>query len=480
MLPAPKRTEGPWLDPLRSEVLDALDAYIADSNVKLGRSQVDHIRVMLELIDREHSFGFGVKNALFRQMNQLEHRKVFLMNASLGRNDGYRGFVIGGKLYTLCDFGFPQYLFTPELVRKLEGQHIGMELMRGRRIVGNFLTMPWIKGKYLHRIALFSLSNDSNPVDAWKVFASGGGRFTFNYPFMAGVRQYTRVRQAKVGVTLEQRKMVTTIATRSFSDHMVHPSRIMSWMLESGVECYQYGFQDFCAMMCSEGYDIAQGEFGPFNANDSYMQTHMYYTTMGPGTRFSDYRNTQTWWVKAPTAMLRDVLRMGPDDARYYRAVGIKLLPTKTRVFRTKGDYYYGYLVDLDRVIDVSGHAISMLIMAGFGTVDIGRYWDTVRAISEVALRRVRSVEYEQMIKDKVLTEDALHEPYKVWHSIWDYRAALNAYIVGARNMRYPLCPWVIRITQYKLDQLEASLPELITLKRAKMDALVRAAAKRA
>jgi hypothetical protein len=482
----PRVSEGVWLDPLKHTHLTGVDVVIAASNRELGHRQVEALRVMLELIHRDEPiYQPFVENRMLQKMAQLERRFTFLLPGTMGVNFGYRCVVISGVPLLLCDFSFPLYILKDQNLGALSKVSLQMEVMRGRRLVGNFLAMPWIKGAYLHRVALFSLSNTMNSLHAWQEFMKGGGDFTFNYPNPSAVATYGERPVSRIKIftikspVSSSDVMVTKSETKEFSDWMQPPSRMMAWALFSGIKCYQYSYPDFAAVMCSDGYDIGKGEFGPFNPNDRFMGCFTYFTTRSPGTEFPDYRNTQTWWVKAPTALLRRELFMGPDDARRYRAIGIKLLPIETRVFLKK-DYYYGFIPSLDRAIDVSGHAISMLIMAGLGMVDIGRYWDTVMAMSKVALSKPGSnQEYVAMIKERVLTEDALHDPYKVWHSIWDYRAALNAYIAGAKDMRYPISVWVVRITQYKLDEMEQLLPELRNLKRNALDALVRAAVKR-
>lgn len=444
--------------------------------MSIGLRVVESVRVMFELVNRDHPLRELKYSRPFNQMLQLENRDLFITECENGVNDAFRVFHVRGKYYGVCDFGFPQFIMDEHNSKLLSSYSIQWEIIRGRRYVGNFLMQDWIKNAYFHRLALFSMSNSFNHPDSWKWFMTGSGGFTFTYPNLYLMRALERVGHDRVKIRIDKKVLYTDTESKQFIDHMIDPTRLMSWAIDHGVQCNLYDYPDLVTVIATDGYTVKPGEYGPFNPLDSYMCAHAYFSTLSPGTRYSDFKNTQTWKVKAASALMRELLKQGPNDQRRLRAIGMKQLSPNIIVVRMSNGFYYGYDPISRTAIDVSGHAFNMMIAAGYGAVDIGRYFDTVRAVTSVALTRgKKDPEYLRLIQEKVLTEDALKNPFKVWHSHADYAAALNAYIDGAKDLGYAINPWVIRIVWKKLREITKAIPEFVDVKRKALDSTVRA-----
>jgi 23S rRNA U2552 (ribose-2'-O)-methylase RlmE/FtsJ len=394
---------------------------------------------------------------------------------------GFRVMKFGRLWYSILDSTYPITRITKEL-ESWTPIPVGVELLRGRYIRGDFLTMDWIKRPRFHRQALFSISNTLNPATAWKTFMDGGGDFTFNYPTVyASTAFMNSPRFARVRVEIAGRRVTVFAESDTFQDHLVDPNRITCYAKELGIPISQLSYPDFLAVRLSEGYAPINGMYGPNQPRDGFMNTWTYFTSQRvPGYPWPEQYNTQTWWVKTPSASLRFLFRQGANDQRVYRAIALKRLTPQAQVLRMD-DKFFGWLPEYQVGVDLSGHALSMLIMAGYGVVDLARYWDTVLAYTEQAVTKGKKDKgYLQLVRDKRVTEDALVSPFKLWHTYWDFLAALYAYIIMAKDLKYTVNPWVIRITHKGLKAIELIGGDFKPFKRKSFDSQVLAGIRQA
>jgi hypothetical protein len=401
------------------------------------------------------------------------YSNAVVLKCTVGANLGFRMFYHGG-LYSLFDTRFPVCDWTPELQDRLSSVEWRHELLRGRLVVGNFLHMDWILDQRYHRLALFSISNGQNDPDAWKSFMKGDGGFTFCYPYREAARAFSTTDMPH-RVRIEVRdKMYTQSGSNVWVDHFASPVRIQSYAYDNGIRCGSYIYPDFLTMLNSNTNYKPIGMVGPVNPRDAYMNVWMYFSSMLPfGHPWPDQLNTQTWWVKTPSSTLREVFRQGPDDQKALRGIAYPYIDGCVAVSDGKGRWY-GWLKEKRLGVDASGHAVNMLIMASYEVIDLPRYWDAVIANARASLKKGRKPhEYKKLVSLGRVTEDALHDPYRVWHGYYDYLAALYTYIIGAKTLKYAVNPWVVRITYKKLEELKRDVPETVNLRRKELDARI-------
>jgi hypothetical protein len=261
-------------------------------------------------------------------------------------------------------------------------------------------------------------------------------------------------------VKVQSDEMVTVTSSRTWVDHFHSANRLLS----RNPQLVGYTYQDFLTLGCSKDYTMREGFFGPVNTRDGFMNSWSFLSTLTPPTYpWPDQYNTQTWWVKTPTSLLRSVLRQGPAEQKQLRILGIECLTERSYAVKVPEiGHWYGYLPEYSVCVDVSGHAISMLIAATYGVVDIRKYWDTVTAVAaEHEKTGKKSAEYKRLARIGRLTEDASVKPFKLWHTTWDYWAAVYTYILGAKVLNYPLDIHVLRISYQKIREMERKVPSL-------------------
>jgi hypothetical protein len=260
----------------------------------------------------------------------------------------------------------------------------------------------------------------------------------------------------------------TETSKGTWFDYDVDPNRIASYRRDISF----YTYPDFLTLILSNGYHPSYGEYGPVNPRDPFQNCWNFFSTEKPDAYpWPDQLNTQTWWVKMPSSRLRAIWNQAPDDQRNMRGEALtSLTPNAVSVLHEESGYWYGYLPEYDVVVDISGHAISMLIMAGQGVVDIIRYWDTVGAMLGQSLTTgKKNRQYLELVKAGRVTEDATVHPFKLWHTVWDYWGALYAYVQGAKEMKYPINVWVVRATYTRLKEIEVEFPQIKTFKRKEL-----------
>jgi 23S rRNA U2552 (ribose-2'-O)-methylase RlmE/FtsJ len=390
------------------------------------------------------------------------------------RNVGFRTVILGGVVIRLINTAMASCLTAQYSLIALRALDWKYEIQRGRRIHGNFLTAEWVGRSQHHKVALFSISNMLNQPDAWKEVVRWN-HVTFNYPVKLLAESFSKLNHPRVSGVVRNGVWEVTTDNFVFRDWFEDPARISSYCHDNKLDITLYTHTDFVTLMASQDYRMIKGGNGPHNPRDAYLNCWCTYSTKHPQyAPWPEFLNTQTWWVKTPTAALRSFWHQGPDDQREYRGLAMLRLPVHTDVVYVDGKIY-GYIPSLDVAVDTSGHAISMLIMSAIGVVDINRYWDTVSAMTTVALfPKTRPDVYKTLVKQKLLTEDAIHFPYKLWHSYWDFLAAVFTYIIMAKDLLYPVNPWVIRLSVKRLNELAVKHPEFKTVKRAILDRSVK------
>jgi hypothetical protein len=214
------------------------------------------------------------------------------------------------------------------------------------------------------------------------------------------------------------------------------------------------------------GRMLRHGDFGPVNANDEYLNLWAYYTT-DKLTTFPDQLNTQTWVVKVPTVTIRRVLQQSSIDQHLLRRRAIEGLSAGARALYSTSGHWVGYLPEYDIEVDISGHAISMLLAATYGFADIHRYWNTVGAMVGEAFNSKKSPEYKALLAAGNVTEDATRAPFTLWHTYWDYRGAVGAYVIYCQAHGLKLNVMVMRSSLKKLNALRRQYPKFSTLRRA-------------
>jgi hypothetical protein len=400
----------------------------------------------------------------------------------VGTNLGFRVFGVGGVLWRIHDERQAFFRVTEDLLSwGLASWPVGVTLLLGRFLKGNFLDEEWIYRSDLHRVALFSISNVINPRDAWKRFTRGTWNWTFNYLNPGPTRAFVKSSHpSRVQMSTHGSRAITHTATGTWTDWMVDTSTIVTGVraLSYDLAFGAYTHPDFLTLSNTIDSDVDTVSFQKSsNPRDGFMNCWMTYSTiMSPGAPWPDQMNTQTWWVKVPTATLRLLHHEDADSQRLVRAKAVSMLtPKAVAIYSEDAGHHYGWLPEFGVSVDPSGHAISMLIMAGVGSVDIGRYWDTVLAMmSEYFRRGKKSVAYKRLIRAGDLTEDAVHHPYKLWHTVWDYRAAVVSYILMGKEQKIPIHPRVIRYSLKRLQRYEEEHPKIKTYSRKRIDASIR------
>jgi hypothetical protein len=404
-------------------------------------------------------------------------RPIMVNYIPVGRASGFRAFR-NGRYWMALSAKYQQHVIVDhEMQKRWEGERYWPEqLLAGCILRGDFLRMDWIRASKLHRMALFSISNSVNAEDAWKWFCGGSDNFTFNYFLKGAVREYIRRPSEREKLALTGSLVYTDTGSAKWVDHIAVPSRILSWMQDHRCHGACYTFPDFLALMNTDSAGKTPAGYSEVcNPRDAYSNCWIYYSSILPYNHpWPDRMNTQTWWVKIPSIVLRRFFKEGPDDQRKVRAAAVSMLSEKCVAVRDpETGFWYGWLVEMRRAVDVSGHAISMLIMSGYGVVDISRYWDTVIAMVGQALTSKKDKAYLKLIAEGNLTEDATVNPFELWHTSFDYRAALNAYILLAKDRDFHVDAWTIRMTLKKLKELEMRFPKSKTKTRGKLDARV-------
>jgi hypothetical protein len=398
-----------------------------------------------------------------------------------GVNIGFRVYGIGKKMWRLHDDHIAHFHATPEWQSwGILDWPVRVTLLLGCFLRENFLQTKWINRSHLHRVALFSLSNIMNPRDAWIQFTSGTQNWTFNYLNPRSVSAFVKSSHpSRVLVTREGRNVVKTRTdTATWIDRSVDTSTIVVTLRRLGYTFGAYTHPDFL-MLANSHEDLSprRGFQHSSNPRDGFMNCWITYSTlMSPGAPWPDQMNTQTWWVKVPTAALRMLHHEDADTQRLVRSRAVEFLtPDAVRVYDGEAGHHYGWLPEYQVAVDPSGHAISMMIMAGFGVVDIGRYWDTVLIMMDEHFRTGRKdPKYKQLIKMGNLTEDAVHNPFKLWHTIWDYRASVYAYVLMGDEQRIPLHPRLIQYSLERLNAYERVNPSIRVHRRKDLDARIR------
>jgi hypothetical protein len=404
---------------------------------------------------------FGKKGWIYNDyLDSIMNLYDFECNASL--YDGKMGFrliLVGNSFYSLTSKHRSRIKLTPELERTFysDSKIMRTQMMLGRYVSHNFLRLSW--GNEFHAMAMFSISNVINGKDAWKYLVDRGN-CSFCYFNPSLIRHMVdTISEHRLSVSYKGDIVYTISSTgNKWRDYMVNPNRIMAYALSKRKTLFMYTFKDFVTLMASKDQQMIQGRYGPFDSTDPYMNSWIFYSTIPiPNYPWPDHLNTQTWWVKVPTSILRNVWRQGPNDQRDFRAVAMIIMGAE--VVRDPEDgYYYGWLNG--NAINVSGHFISMLIMSGEGVIDIRRYLDTVKAqLTQAVSNNKKSPSYKRLIKEGNLTEDATRKPFKVWHTYYDYISSIYAYIVMAGHLKFKIDVWAVRIAFKSLNMMESDVP---------------------
>jgi hypothetical protein len=386
---------------------------------------------------------------------------------------GFRIVRIGSVYYRLfCENDYshapPMSVFS--LLER--DDYMKLQLSAGSFIKADALHMQ-PKPKGYHVNAFFSISNEVNGKDSWLLMADWARHNTISFCFPVAMpcdafieKGYSRV----IMVRKRDRIFVDT-GTRKWVDYVADPARVCARMRTLGVELFSYTAPDFLTLLnTDEVYGTPQGFAQPCNPRDPYLNCWIFFSTMKPSQYpRPDLLNTQTWWVKVPSIVIRDYFREGQEDQRKLRGKALALMGIEP-VFMEDGKVY-GWDPETSRAVDVSGHAISMLICASWGVVDINRYWDTVIFMARMALGE-RDATYTMLIERGWLTEDALKSPFKLWHTVLDYRAAVYAYLVLAKERSVPINIWVLRSTLLKLGEL-GNIKGIQGFRRRDLDALI-------
>jgi hypothetical protein len=374
---------------------------------------------------------------------------------------GFRIIKLGSRFYELRSHSASEFRLTPELTQAInrDSSFITSQLMIGRFVHGVFKTSIPLHIGHIH--GLFSVSNVFNPSDFWKFIIDSDQECTFCYPNAIAARhlQHSQV-QHRIKISISGNIMTTDTGNDLWQDHMVNPNDVLLYAQSKGVKLFLYTFEDFVSVMATdEEYRMMRGRYGPAFMQDPFLRSWSFFSTIAPRYYpWPDWTNTQTWWVKIPTSTLRRVWNQTSQEQREYRRITMNGLGWQVVKDHSNG-YYYG-ITKTGHIVDVSGHAISMLIMAGMGVVDIVRYWDTVAAQLRQALTNKRKAKtYTHLVRNGYLTEDAISNPYKTWHTYWDYYAAIGVYVVMAKDLKYPLDLKVVRMSIRSLNAMEKRNP---------------------
>jgi hypothetical protein len=382
-----------------------------------------------------------------------------------------------GTFWTLHDDA--EATFDTAYVREhLIDQSVRDMLTQGCLIEGNYLQMNWIYRSKLHRIALYSISNTINGRSGWQKFVTGTQNWTFSYPSPTHVEALVAGSvTSRVSVQKKDDAIVTTTSTSVWTDYMVDMSRVVVYCRNQGLLMGAYNHPDFLALLhFDEDYNVRYSSARSSNPRDGFINCWIYYSTILPSTApWPSRLNTQTWWVKVPTASLRELLKEDADTQREVRGRAVQALTLSATAVVDEEGKWFGWLPEFEVGVDISGHAVSMLIMAGFGAVDIGRYWDTVMAITAEHFRKgKKSKIYRAIIRKADLTEDAVRSPFKLWHTMWDYRGAVATYILMGQQQRIPLHPRVIQYSLQRIEKFEQEEPNIKRARRKEFDGKVK------
>jgi hypothetical protein len=284
------------------------------------------------------------------------------------------------------------------------------------------------------------------------------------------VRAFVRKKyQHRVKVEVDGKVMVTDTGSRKWRDHMINPNRVISYAQSRRVPLYAYTYEDFITVFASKNNTMMEGRYGPLYPQDPFMKSWTYFSTIPPDNYpWPDMINTQSWWVKIPTSTLREMLHQGSNDLRVYRALAMKQVGAKV-VKDPETGYFYGIIGE--SVINVSGHVISMLLMAGKGVIDVRRYWDVVAAqLGQAMTKKKKNKLYTKLARSGKLTEDATANPFKIWHTYWDYYCAVITYIIMTNDLKMKFDPWVVRISIKSLNAMEDNYPTKTLIRRDLLD----------
>jgi hypothetical protein len=290
----------------------------------------------------------------------------------------------------------------------------------------------------------------------------------FNYPATSKMRAAIRHNKVdRLTLSIEGNVLVTDTGSHVWRDYMMDPNEVS--LLYPRMNVLQ--FEDWMTLRRMNGFEeMLMGRVSSCDMDQPFLRGWVYVTSDRIGNQpWPDQLNTQTWQVKMPTSILRDVFRVSADQLRELRRLGVMLLTKLSLTYDLEDGKWVGYIPEFDVGVDVSGHAISMLIMAGIGGVDINRYFETVYAMISQRFNRKKDPGYKAVIASRWVTEDAIRFPYKLWHTVWDYRAAINTYVIMGRYVELKINIRTIKIAMRWLDKIEEDFPKIIRMKRKEL-----------